>query len=80
MRASTSSSRTAERISDDDALAALAAMWKDKLDWEFEVGDGVFQDTGGGGEALVFGVRPAKVLAFGKGSPYSQTRYRFADG
>ena len=26
---------------------------------------------------LVFGVTPAKVLAFGK-NPYTQTRYRFA--
>jgi hypothetical protein len=52
-------------------------MWKDKLDWDFEVGDGAFQDPGGGGEALVFAVTPTKILAFGKGSPYSQTRYRF---
>ena len=71
---------TAERISDNAVLEPLAAMWKDELDWDFEVGDGVFQDTGGGGEAFVFGVTPSKVLAFGKGSPYSQTRYRFADG
>ena len=69
---------TAERISDNAVLASLAGMWKDKLDWDFEVGDGVFQDSGGGGEALVFGVTPTKVLAFGKGSPYTQTRYRFA--
>jgi hypothetical protein len=27
--------------------------------------------------ALVFGVTPAKVMSFGKGEPYSQTRYRF---
>jgi hypothetical protein len=25
----------------------------------------------------VFGVTPDKVLAFGKGEPFSQTRYRF---
>jgi general stress protein 26 len=69
---------TAARVTDNDELGQLAAMWKDKLDWDFEVGDGVFQDSGDGGEALVFGVTPTKVLAFGKGSPYSQTRYRFA--
>jgi general stress protein 26 len=67
----------AARVSDNAALERLATMWKEKLDWEFEVGDGVFQDAGGGGEALVFAVSPTKVLAFGKGSPYSQTRYRF---
>jgi hypothetical protein len=26
---------------------------------------------------LVFGVRPAKVLAFGKGEPFSHARYGF---
>jgi hypothetical protein len=25
----------------------------------------------------VFAVAPAKILAFGKGEPFSQTRYRF---
>jgi hypothetical protein len=30
-----------------------------------------------GRHGLVFGITPAKVLAFGK-DPYSQTRYRFA--
>jgi general stress protein 26 len=68
----------AERVTDNSRLEQLAAMWKDKLDWDFEVGEGVFQDPGGGAEALVFAVSPIKVLAFGKGSPYSQTRYRFA--
>jgi hypothetical protein len=29
--------------------------------------------------AHVFAVRPAKVLAFGKGEPSSQTRFRFGD-
>jgi general stress protein 26 len=67
----------AERVTDNGELRQLAAMWKAKLDWDFEVGDGVFRDPGGAIEALVFGVAPTKVLAFGKGSPYSQTRYRF---
>lgn len=68
---------TASRVTDHATLQRLAAMWKDKLDWVFEVGDGVFQDADEGGQALVFAVTPSKVLAFGKGSPYSQTRYRF---
>jgi hypothetical protein len=40
------------------------------------VGDGEFRDPQGR-HGLVFRVAPAKVLAFGKGEPFSQTRYRF---
>jgi len=39
------------------------------------VGNGAFQSAGGG-EALVFAVRPTKVLAFAKGD-FAQTRFRF---
>ena len=46
-------------------LQRLAALWKSKLDWDFEVTDGGFVDPGGR-LGLVFGVAPAKVLAFGK--------------
>ncbi len=46
------------------------------LDWDFEVTDGAFRDPDGR-RGLVFGVTPTKVLSFGKGEPYSQTRYRF---
>jgi general stress protein 26 len=66
----------ATRVTDGATLQRLAALWKSKLDWPFEVGDGVFHD-GAGREGLVFGVRPVKILAFGKGEPFSQTRYRF---
>jgi general stress protein 26 len=66
---------SAERVSDKSTLARLATMWRDKIDWVFDVGDGVFLDTRAAGHsALVFGVRPAKILAFSK-APYSQTRY-----
>ncbi len=65
----------AVRITDRPRLAELAALWKSKLDWDFQVGDDAFRD-GAGRTGLVFGVRPAKVLSFGK-SPYTQTRYRF---
>jgi general stress protein 26 len=65
----------AARVSDNGELARLAQLWKDKIDWEFGVGDGVFLDTEGGQHpALVFALTPSKVLAFRK-SPYSQTRY-----
>jgi len=67
---------TAVRVTGTAQLQRLAAMWKSKLDWDFEVTDGAFGDPAGR-QGLVFGVTPAKVLAFGK-NPYSQTRYRFA--
>jgi hypothetical protein len=35
--------------------------------------------VGHGGAALVFEVRPVKVLGFGKGETYSQTRWRFEE-
>ncbi len=66
----------AVRVTDHATLQRLAALWMSKLDWPFEVGDGVFQD-GAGRQGRVFGVRPVKILAFGKGEPFSQTRYRF---
>jgi general stress protein 26 len=66
----------ATRVTDPDQLTMLAAIWKSKLDWDFEVGDGAFRDPAGR-NGLVFRVRPSKVLAFGK-APYSQTRYRWS--
>jgi len=72
---------TVARVTDTDLLRRLATMWREELDWEFDVvpGEG-FADPGSDGAHLahVFAVRPQKVLAFGKGQPYSQTRYRFA--
>jgi general stress protein 26 len=66
---------TARAVTDQARLHELAALWKSKLDWDFEVTDGGFRDPAGR-LGLVFGVSPAKILAFGK-NPYSQTRYRF---
>jgi general stress protein 26 len=68
---------TAVRMSDVPRLRELAAIWKSKLDWDYEVTDDGFRD-GAGRTGLVFGVTPAKILAFGK-APYTQTRYRFPD-
>ncbi|MFG1990710.1 hypothetical protein ACGFJ7_12120 [Actinoplanes sp. NPDC048988] len=68
---------TATRVTDPDRPTTLAALWKSRHNWDLHPADGAF--TGDeGNEALVFAVIPAKVLAFGKGEPYSQTRYRFA--
>jgi hypothetical protein len=66
----------AERVTDRDRLSRLADAWATKWDgqWQYTVGDGVFvHDVG---EALVYGIEPTKVLAFGK-SPFSATSHRF---
>lgn len=70
---------SAARVTGRARLEPLAALWKSKLDWDFDVADDGFRDPHNpSGEVLVFSVAPAKVLAFGK-SPYSQTRFIFAD-
>ena len=66
---------TAVRVTDHGQLRQLAAMWKSKLDWDFEVTDWGFRDPAGR-LGLVFGIAPDKVLAFGK-NPFTQTRYLF---
>jgi general stress protein 26 len=65
----------AVRITDPARLGELVALWKSKLDWNFQVGTDSFRDEDGR-TGLVYGIRPVKVLAFGKG-PYTQNRYRF---
>lgn len=68
---------TAERVTDHAELVELAACWKAELDWDFEVGEHAFRD-GADRDGLVYAIRPDKVLAFGKGEPFSQTRYTFS--
>ena len=72
----------AVRVSDPEALRALAAAWFDKYgeDWMFEVRGHEFVErsaSGGStsGGAWVYRVEPAKVIAFGDG--HGQTTYRF---
>lgn len=64
------------QVTDDALLQRLAAAWASKWDgrWRFEADEGGFRHEAG--EALVFEVAPAKVLAFGKGK-FSHTRHRF---
>jgi general stress protein 26 len=66
----------AARVTDRLQLERLAAAWSQKWDgrWQFEVAQGGFRHEVG--TVLVFAVRPAKVLAFGKGG-FSHTRHRF---
>ena len=69
---------SAVRVTDEALLQRLSAMWKAKLEWPFDVVDGAFREVGSDSHvAHVFAVEPTKVLAFGKGDPFSQTRYRF---
>ncbi|MFF2408339.1 pyridoxamine 5'-phosphate oxidase family protein [Streptomyces sp. NPDC058092] len=67
----------AERVTDEDRLHRLAAAWESKYgpQWHFDVQDGTFRHAGH--VALVFEVPPRTVFGFGKGAPFSQTRWRF---
>ncbi|MCL8010384.1 pyridoxamine 5'-phosphate oxidase family protein [Streptomyces sp. AS02] len=67
----------AVRITDDARLRELAAGWEAKYGsfWHFEVDNGRFRH--GAGHAYVFSVAPGTVFGFGKGEPFSQTRWRF---
>jgi nitroimidazol reductase NimA-like FMN-containing flavoprotein (pyridoxamine 5'-phosphate oxidase superfamily) len=75
----------AVRISDEARLQHIADGFFSKYgdEWRFRVRDGAFyHDTGSiretdTGGALVYEVRPKTALGFGKGEPYSQTRWRF---
>jgi general stress protein 26 len=64
-------------VTDEVVLESLAVAWTAKWDgrWQFQVRDGAFHQDGGA--ALVFAVKPGKVLAFAKGS-FGQTRHTFA--
>lgn len=77
---------SAVRVTDEPLLHRLAGLWESKLNWPYEVVDGAFRERSSAiagaefdarGVAHVFSVSPSKVLAFGKGEPFSQTRYRF---
>ncbi|WP_330283797.1 pyridoxamine 5'-phosphate oxidase family protein [Streptomyces sp. NBC_00588] len=67
----------AVRVTDEDRLRELTAAWEAKYGsfWHFEVRDGAFHH--GPGHAFVFSVAPRTVFGFGKGEPFSQTRWRF---
>jgi pyridoxine/pyridoxamine 5'-phosphate oxidase len=65
---------TAERVRGRDTLTAFADAYRDKYgaDWDIPCDDDVFDPDGQ--SAIVFRVRPVKVLAFAK-SPHGQTRF-----
>jgi nitroimidazol reductase NimA-like FMN-containing flavoprotein (pyridoxamine 5'-phosphate oxidase superfamily) len=69
----------ARRVTDRATLERLAAAWATKWNgqWQFGVTEGGFAqaDADADGPVLVFAVKPAKILVFGKGQ-FSHTRYR----
>ncbi|MDX6363325.1 MAG: hypothetical protein QOC85_2335 [Streptomyces sp.] len=69
----------AVRVTDDARLRGLARAWEEKYGavWHFDVrDDGAFE--AGGGPSFVYAVAPRTAFGFGKGDPFSQTRWRFA--
>jgi nitroimidazol reductase NimA-like FMN-containing flavoprotein (pyridoxamine 5'-phosphate oxidase superfamily) len=68
----------AVQVTDDAALLRLADAWKTKWEgrWQYSVADGCFVHPGGG-QAVVFAVRPVKVFAHAKGDPFGATTHRF---
>jgi nitroimidazol reductase NimA-like FMN-containing flavoprotein (pyridoxamine 5'-phosphate oxidase superfamily) len=75
----------ASRVTDDARLGRVADAYLSKYgdEWRYAVRDGAFYHDPGSlrgedpGAAWVYEVAPAKVFGFGKGEPYSQTRWRF---
>ena len=74
----------AERLTDRVTLERLAEMWRSRLDWSYDVDDEGFRhrpdgqapNVDVGTSVPVFVVRPTKVLSFGRGGQFVQTRYR----
>ena len=75
----------AARLTEDARLGRVADAYLSKYgeDWRFAVQDGAFFHDSGSlretdvGAAWVYEVSPQRVFGFGKGGPFSQTRWRF---
>jgi hypothetical protein len=63
-------------VSDEARLRRVADQYASKYGWQFAVRDGAFHGDAGN-VASVYEVRPTTAFGFGKGEPYSQTRWRF---
>jgi hypothetical protein len=66
----------AARVSDEATLERLAGRYRTKYGWQFAVREGTLQGDEGN-VAQVYAVRPATAFGFGKGEPFSQTRWHF---
>ena len=71
----------AKRVTDDARLQPIADAYEAKYgaEWHFDVAGGAFRGQGET-EAWVFELAPTKVLGFGKGEVFSQTRWVFDGG
>jgi nitroimidazol reductase NimA-like FMN-containing flavoprotein (pyridoxamine 5'-phosphate oxidase superfamily) len=72
---------SAVRIREESELRQLADAFLTKYGetWRYEVAGGDFRHAGASGRVLVYRVAASKILAFSKGEPFSQTRWRIAD-
>jgi general stress protein 26 len=76
---------TVHRVTDEPTLVHLAELWEAKYGpgWRFIVANGAFYHAEASireddpGAALVFEITPNQAFGFGKGDPYSQTRWRW---
>ncbi|HWM19989.1 MAG TPA: pyridoxamine 5'-phosphate oxidase family protein [Ilumatobacteraceae bacterium] len=67
-------------VSDSDELRHVADTYESKYGAHFTAPEGTWfglGDTIRGGDALVYRVAPSTVFGFHKGTPFSQTRWRF---
>jgi hypothetical protein len=72
---------TAEKSSDPGELGRVADTYELKYGAHFATPNGTWSGLGDairGGEALVYRVAPVTVFGFGKGQPFSQTRWCFS--
>ncbi len=68
----------AARVIDEAMLRRIAGVYESKYGsaWRFAVGDGTLRGDAGN-VAQVYEVAPTTVFGFGKGTSFSQTRWRF---
>lgn len=66
----------AVKVGDTPHLQALADRYKSKYGWEFSVKDGALRGPDGN-LAPLYRVTLAAAFGFGKGEPFSQTRWLF---
>jgi nitroimidazol reductase NimA-like FMN-containing flavoprotein (pyridoxamine 5'-phosphate oxidase superfamily) len=71
----------AAKVSDPTELASVADTYESKYGRQFTTPEGTWFGLGDAirrGEALVYRVAPLTAFGFGKGTPYSQTRWSFS--
>ena len=70
----------AVRVTDEARLRRLADAYVAKYDqlFVFDVRDGALWIEGSDDPGLAYEIRPVKAFGFGKGNPFSQTRWQFS--